>query len=154
TQEPFEFFNYTNTTGAAQTVKLVIARFSSAAPGTPRLKYVLTGASGISSVQFPTSSGGDVVGPTIFGHNGAAGAMSIAAVPFFDSSSIETFSSRGPVTHYFGPVTSTTPAAALGSPQTLAKPDAAATDGAATSFFAQLIGGVWRFFGTSEAAPH
>jgi PKD domain/Subtilase family len=154
TQEPFEFFSYANTTGAIQIVKLVIARFPSAAPGTPRLKYVLLGASGISSVQFPTSSGGDTVGPSIFGHNGAAGAMSIAAVPFNDSTTVEPFSSRGPETHYFGPVTSTTPAAPLGSPETLAKPDAAATDGAATSFFAQLIGGVWRFFGTSEAAPH
>ncbi|HET7049754.1 MAG TPA: PKD domain-containing protein [Solirubrobacteraceae bacterium] len=153
-QEPVEFFGHTNTTGADQTVKLVIARFPSDTPGTPRVKYVLIGASGISSVQFPTSSGGDIVGPTIFGHNGAAGAMSIAAVPFFDSTKIEPFSSRGPVTHYFGPVTSTTPAAPLGSPETLAKPDAAATDGAATSFFAELIGGVWRFFGTSEAAPH
>jgi hypothetical protein len=153
-QEPVEFFSYVNSTGADQTVTLVIARFPSDAPGTPRLKYVLIGASGISSVQFPTSSGGDIVGPAIFGHNGTAGAMSIAAVPFDDSSTVEPFSSRGPVTHYFGPVTSTTPAAPLGSPETLAKPDAAATDGAATSFFAQLVGGVWRFFGTSEAAPH
>ena len=153
-QEPVEFFSYVNSTGADQTVKLVIARFPSDAPGTPRLKYVFIGAAGISSVQFPTSSGGDIVGPAIFGHNGAAGAMSIAAVPFDDSSTVEPFSSRGPVTHYFGPVTSTTPAAPLGSPATLAKPDAAATDGAATSFFAQQIGGVWRFFGTSEAAPH
>ena len=153
-QEPVEFFSYLNSTGADQTVKLVIARFPSDAPGSPRLKYVLIGASGISSVQFPTSSGGDIVGPAIFGHNGTAGAMSIAAVPFDDSTTVEPFSSRGPVTHYFGPVTSTTPAAPLGSPETLAKPDAAATDGAATSFFAQLVGGVWRFFGTSEAAPH
>lgn len=151
TQQPFEFLSYSNTTSAAQTVKIVIARFSG---GTPRVKCVLTEASGIQSVQFPTSSGHDIVGPTIFGHNGAAGAMSIAAVPFNDSSTVEPFSSRGPVTHYFGPVTSTTPAAPLGSPQVLAKPDAAATDGAATTFFAQPIGGVWRFFGTSEAAPH
>lgn len=154
TQEPFEFFNYTNTTSTDQTVKLVIARFPSDAPATPRVKYVLTDASGIGSVQPPTSSGGDTVGPTIFGHNGAAGAMSVAAVPFNNSSTVETFSSRGPVTHYFGPVTGTTPAAPLGTPDVLAKPDAAATDGAATTFFAQLIGGVWRFFGTSEAAPH
>jgi hypothetical protein len=154
TQEPFEFFSYTNTTGAAQTVKLVIARYPSAAPGTPRLKYVLSQASRIQSVQFPTSSNGDIVGPTIFGHNGAAGAMSMAAVPYYNSSTVEPFSSRGPVTHYFGPVTSTTPAAALDSPDVLAKPDAAATDGAATTFFDQLITGVWRFFGTSEAAPH
>ena len=35
----------------------------------------------------------------------------------------------------------------------LAKPDFAATDGVRTTFFAQLIGGVERFFGTSAAAP-
>ncbi|MBV8713248.1 MAG: PKD domain-containing protein, partial [Solirubrobacterales bacterium] len=156
TQQPFEAFSYTNTTGASQTVNLVIARFNNfgAIPRTPRVKYVLSHAAGIQSVQFPVSSGADIVGPTIFGHNGAAGAMSTAAVPFDDSSTVEPFSSRGPVTHYFGPVTSTTPAPALATPEVLAKPDVAATDGAATTFFAQQIGGVWRFYGTSEAAPH
>ena len=47
-----------------------------------------------------------------------------------------------------------TPAAALSAPQVLGKPDAAATDGAATTFFASPAGSVWRFYGTSEAAPH
>jgi subtilisin family serine protease len=36
----------------------------------------------------------------------------------------------------------------------LAKPDVAATDGAQTTFFYSLDGGVYRFFGTSAAAPH
>jgi subtilisin family serine protease len=57
------------------------------------------------------------------------------------------------VTHYWRPANGTTPAAPLGSPRVLAKPDLAATDGALTTFF---IGTTppFRFFGTSAAAPH
>ena len=36
----------------------------------------------------------------------------------------------------------------------IAKPDIAATDCGATTFFASLSAGVWRFCGTSAAAPH
>ena len=155
TQMPFEAFAYTNPSNTAnQTVSLVIARFPSLNPGTPRLKYVLVQAQGLLGVQFPTSSSGDVVGPTIFGHNGTSGVMSVAAVPFNNSAQIESFSARGPETLYCGPVSGTTPAASLASPEVLSKPDVAATDGAATTFYAQMISGVWRFFGTSEAAPH
>ena len=78
-------------------------------------------------------------GPAIFGHNGTGAGMSVAAVPFSNSGAIEEYSSRGPVTHYFGPVIGTTPAAPLASPQVLAKPDIAATDGGATTFFAQCF---------------
>ena len=155
TQMPFEAFSYTNpSTTANQTVSLVIARFPSVNPGTPRLKYVLAQTQGLLGIQFPNSSSGDIVGPAIFGHNGTSGVMSVAAVPFNNSAQVEPFSSRGPVTLYYGPVNGTTPAAALPSPEVLSKPDVAATDGAATTFFDQMIGGVWRFFGTSEAAPH
>ncbi len=47
-----------------------------------------------------------------------------------------------------------TPAASLPTPQTLDKPDVAASDCVATTFFAQLVGSTWRFCGTSAAAPH
>jgi hypothetical protein len=57
------------------------------------------------------------------------------------------------VTQYFGPVNGTAPAAAI-APTTLSKPDIAATDCARTTFFAQLVAGIYRFCGTSEAAPH
>jgi hypothetical protein len=96
--------------------------------------------------------GSDRVGPTIFGHNGAANAVSTAAVPFNNSATVEDFSSRGPVTLYFGPVTGTTPAAPLGSPQVLAKPDIAATDAGQTTFFG-TNNPPFRFSGTSAAAP-
>ena len=116
----------------------------------PRLKFVLEGASGIGGVEHNTSTGSDIVGPTIFGHNGASTVGSTAAIPFNDSTRSENFSSRGPVTLLFANTPSTTP---LAAPQVLAKPDFAATDGVRTTFFAQLIGGVERFFGTSAAAP-
>ena len=88
-QEPVEVFSYVNDASTPATVYLAIGKARSAHPGNPRLKYVLLQASRILDVQFPTSSGGDIVGPTIFAHNGASGAMSIAAVPFNDSTRVE-----------------------------------------------------------------
>ena len=149
---PFEILSVTNNSAQAQVARLVIGRFSGASP---RLKWNLVQPSGNVAGVPVVANAADVTGPTIFGHNGGEGVMTVAAVPFNDDSQIEPFSSRGPVTHYFGPVTSTTPAPPLAAPKTLAKPDLAATDGAATTFFAEDVGGgTFRFFGTSEAAPH
>jgi hypothetical protein len=148
-QQPFELLGFTNTTASAQTVNIVIGQFAGAA--NPRLKFVLEDASGITGVEHNTSIGSDVVGPTIFGHNGTNTVGSTAAIPFSDSTRSEDFSSRGPVTLLFADTPSTTP---LVVPRVLAKPDFAATDGVRTTFFAQLVGGVERFFGTSAAAPH
>ena len=152
TQRPVEIVQWTNDANAAQTVQLVINRFSGLAP---RLKFILMeNGGGVSATDYPVSSGGDVVGPTVFGHAGAASAISVAAVPFNNSAKVERYSSRGPATHYFGPVDGTTPALPLGSPEEVAKPDLSATDCGATTFFAFLSGGTWRFCGTSAAAPH
>jgi hypothetical protein len=147
-QQPFEFASFTNSSASAQTVSIVIGKFAGTA--NPRLKFVLEGASRITGVEHNTSTGSDIVGPTIFGHNGAGTVGSSAAIPFNDSTRSEDFSSRGPVTLFFASTPSTTP---LAAPKVLAKPDFAATDGVRTTFFAQLIGGVERFFGTSAAAP-
>ncbi len=59
------------------------------------------------------------------------------------------------MTHYFGPVAGAAPAAAI-VPQTISKPDLVATDCGVTTFFASFrpSEGVWRFCGTSAAAPH
>jgi hypothetical protein len=152
TQKPFEALGLTNSTGTSQTVRIVLNKFSGSA--NPRLKYVLLGAHGITAVEHNASTGGDIVGPTIFGHNGAANAMSTAAIPFNNANTIETYSSRGPVRLYYGPVNGTTPASALPAPLNLAKPDIAATDGVQNTFFGSFSSGVWRFFGTSASAPH
>jgi hypothetical protein len=152
TQRPVEIVQWTNESASAATVHLAINRYAGTSP---RLKFILMqNGGGVTATEYPKSSGGDVVGPTIFGHAGAAAAISVAAVPFDNSAKIETYSSRGPVAHYFGPVTGTAPAAPLGLPEVVAKPDLAATDCGATTFFAFLSSGTWRFCGTSAAAPH
>jgi len=152
TQRPVEIVQWTNEAKTSQTVQLAINRFSGLAP---RLKFILMeNGGGVSATEYPVSEGEDVVGPAIFGHAGAASAVSVAAVPFSNSAKVERYSSRGPVTHYFGPVDGTTPALPLGLPEEVAKPDLAATDCGATTFFAFLSGGTWRFCGTSAAAPH
>ena len=121
----------------------------------PRLKFaLLENGGGVSETQYPTSSEGDTVGPTIFGHSGAASAITVGAERFDDDSAPEEYSSRGPVTHYFGPVSGTTPAPELPAPETIAKPDLVATDCGVTTFFASFEEGVWRYCGTSAAAPH
>lgn len=156
TQEPVEIVQWTNETDAEQTVQLVINRFSGTAD--PRLKFIfLQNGGGVSGTEYPKSGGEDVVGPSIYGHAAASGAIAVGAVPFDDSSEPEFYSSRGPVTHYFGPVEGTTPAPQLLSPEELSKPEIAATDCGATTFFARRPKSepdVWRFCGTSAAAPH
>ena len=66
---------------------------------------------------------------------------------------MEGFSSTGPATYCWAPVAGSTPAQRL-SPCQSATVDLSATDGTANSFFGQQSGGVWRFYGTSAAAPH
>jgi hypothetical protein len=151
-QMPFELVQWENEGSSTQTVQLVLNRY---AGGLPRLKFaLLENGSGVTGTEYPRSSGTDTVGPVVFGHSGSADAISVGAVPYDDSSTVEPYSSRGPVTHYFGPVDGSGPAAALSTPETLAKPDVVATDCGVTSFFALREGAVWRFCGTSAAAPH
>ena len=174
-QEPFELLSWENPDpNNEKTVELVIARCNGACgvaralanptelAGTgggdekaPRLKLaLLQNGGGVSATEYPESAGGDVVGPTVYGHSGAAGAIGVGAVPYGDSAQAERYSSRGPVSHYFGPVLGATPAKAI-VPTVLAKPDLAATDCGVTTFFARQDKlGAWRFCGTSAAAPH
>jgi subtilisin family serine protease len=122
----------------------------------PRLKFALIqNGGGVSDIEYPKSEGGDTVGPTIYGHNGSSDAVTVGAVPFFDDSEPESYSSRGPVTHYFGPATGPVPGEPLAEPLTLTKPDLVASDCGLTTFFVPTqIPGISRFCGTSAAAPH
>ncbi len=141
---------------------------SASAAALPRLKLVfLENGLPILSTEYRESTGGDVLGPTIFGHNGAASAVTAGANRFYKLPSDndpedepsehpaipEKYSSHGPVTYYYGPVTSTTPAAPLATPETVEKPDIVATDCVANTFFGQFSLGFMRFCGTSAAAP-
>ena len=144
TQNTFETFSG-SFSGSAD---LVVARYAGTA--TPRLKLV-SWRSAITAADYPTSSGGDVVGPTTFGHNASRSGATVAAIPYNNANTLETYSSRGPATYCYGPVVGTTPAAPLGSCET-ATVDMSGTDGVQNSFFGG--GSPNRFFGTSAAAPH
>jgi hypothetical protein len=152
TQMPYEIFEFENTTGTTQRYRIVINRF--AGTGTPRLKYMfMQGSGGVQAVQYNTSNSGDIVGPTLYGHSATRFGFSVAAAPYNDSTTPETYSSRGPAAHYFGPVVSASPAAAI-SPQTIQQPDFTATDGGCSTFFGSFQSGCYRFYGTSAATPH
>jgi hypothetical protein len=153
TQQPLEEVEWRNGTGAAALVQLAINRFDGSV-STPLKFALIQNGGGVSATEYPESSEGDTVGPTIFGHSGSTSAISVGAAPFFDDEEPERYSSRGPVTHYFGPVNGTTPAAPLPLPEVIAKPDLTATDGGANTFFGSCAAHTWRFFGTSAAAPH
>lgn len=149
---PVEVLEWPNSSGSTKTVQLVVNRFSGV---TPRVKFALIqNGGGVSAIEYPRSSGGDVVGPTIFGHSGTAAAISTGAVFFGDKAELEDYSSRGPVRHDFGPVEGTSPAPLLGAPEELSKPDLVATDCGKTTFFSFFVFGDWHFCGTSAAAPH
>jgi hypothetical protein len=154
TQMPVEVLSWANEGGTSKTVQLVVNRALGEA--SPRVKLaLLENGSGVEATEYPRSSGEDVVGPTIFGHSGAASAISVAALPFNSKSQPEPYSSRGPVIHGFGPVEGTEVAPPLGPPEEIiSKPDLAATDCGKTTFFASFAAGFWRFCGTSAAAPH
>ncbi|MDQ1481428.1 MAG: large repetitive protein, partial [Actinomycetota bacterium] len=147
-QKPVEVAGYTNTTASPQTVRIIVAKYSGSSA---RLKFIIVGSDGITGVEYNTSVGGDIVGPTVFGHSGTSTVAGVAAIPYDNSDTSEDYSSRGPMTLYFQPTPSQ---AALGAPQVLQQPKFAATDNVQTSFFAQQVSGVWRFAGTSAAAPH
>ncbi|WP_370326559.1 cell wall-binding repeat-containing protein [Euzebya sp.] len=149
---PFERVVVQNTTAASATMFIVVARFGDGAE--PRL-HLNMGRSGIVAVEYDGTSGPDVMGPTIVGHNGGVDTISVAATDVADGVEAEAFSSRGPVTHHFGPVRDGgVPAEPLATPLVLVKPDLTASDGACTTYFGSLGGGCYRFFGTSAAAPH
>jgi hypothetical protein len=120
----------------------------------PRIKLILPqNGGGVSATEYPQSKEGDVVGPAIYGHAGAPAAFSLGAIRVGNFSEPEFFSSRGPVRHFFGPVTGT------GAPppleQTISKPTAVASDCGRTTFFVPTkTAGIYRFCGTSAAGPH
>jgi hypothetical protein len=160
-QQPVEVLSWENDSASAREAQLAINRCvgacnPAASPlAQPRLKFVLLeNGGGVESIEYPVSAAGDVVGPTVFGHAGTAAAMAVGAIRFNATAAPETYSSRGPVTHYFEPVTGSEPADPLGAPEVVQKPNFVATDCGATTFFASSVGGVWRFCGTSAAAPH
>ncbi len=135
------------------TLQLVIAR-RAGSTATPRVKVVMFGY-GVTGAEFDTNTAGVTVDDTIMGHNGGPATISVAAATP-GANGIEYFSSHGPVTHYWAPVSGSTPAAALSSPLVMNKPDLTANDGDCTSFFgssSSVNTCGYQFYGTSAAAP-
>ncbi|MGH8203411.1 MAG: pre-peptidase C-terminal domain-containing protein, partial [Steroidobacteraceae bacterium] len=93
------------------------------------------------------------LGPVTYGHNSAAGAMGVAAYPFFAPFVPEGFTSPGPSTIYFDEDNNR-----FRNPRIRQKPDLAAMDGANNTFFGADNSAdpdaFPNFFGTSAAAPH
>jgi hypothetical protein len=158
--KPVELLQWENTSSSTKLVDLAVNRFSG---GNPPLKVLLMQEGSTTlATEYPHSGGGDTVGPSVFGHSGAADAIAVGAVrysvdPSSPSAAPERFSSRGPVTNVYAPVKTVGASAKLGSPEVISKPDVAATDCGQTTFFAHIytsLGPFWRFCGTSAAAPH
>ena len=141
---PGEIFRFSNngSFGTSQ-FDLVIDVFAGPNPG--KFKYV--NFADDDTIEYDTNSS------TVFGHAAAEGAQAIAAVPYFDQTNPESFTSIGTTTIYFDEDGNR-----LGSPQVRQTPDLAGIDGTNTTFFGSNypdgVGTNNNFFGTSAAAPH
>ncbi|MEZ6145924.1 MAG: hypothetical protein R3B91_11020 [Planctomycetaceae bacterium] len=72
---------------------MIIHRFAGPNPG--RIKYLDVDEVGVS--EYATNS------PTVYGHSAAPGGFAVAAVPYFDQDTPESFTSEGPTTILFDP---------------------------------------------------
>ena len=130
-------------------VQLVIARANTPTPSrhvADRIRWV--GFGNISPQEYFS-----YLDPVTYGHNSAAGAIGVAAYPFFAPFVPEAFTSPGPSTIYFDKNSRR-----LRHVEYREKPDLAAMDGANTTFFSSDSAvdedTFPNFFGTSAAAPH
>jgi hypothetical protein len=141
TQIPFELLQFQNTTGATATFDVIIQAFAGPQPG--RIKYVDFGGSEVTA-EFPLNA------PTVNPHVAAVNGKAVAAIPYFDQTTPESFTSEGPSTILFD--TAGNPIA----PQVRQTPDIAGIDGVDNTFFGSDFDstGNPNFFGTSAAAPN
>jgi Subtilase family/Secretion system C-terminal sorting domain len=134
--DPIEFINYTANTASAGDFSIIVTVNGS--PTTKNLEVFMY-HSGTSSNYTNNISPTDA----IYGHPAVIGAVGVGAVPYNNSTIIETFSSQGPVTMQDGSVRS--------------KPDVVGVDGGlitGAGGFGSFDGTNYRFYGTSAAAPH
>ena len=141
-QTPNQIMDFQNTT-TNTSYYLLILRQAGTIPG--RIKYVNYGANEFGTLTFQFA--GNSPPTTINPHAGTANTMAVAAAPFFNQRTPESFTSDGPTTILFDPSGNR-----LATPVVRAKPDITAPDGTSTSFFGSSGG--FYFFGTSAAAPH
>ncbi len=142
-QTPTEFVYYENDSTPFQFVEIMIHRTQGFGPA--RLKYINFG-SNIFIQEFDTRS------PTVTAHGSGDGGLAVAAAPYFNHTTPESFTSTGPRTVLFTPS-----GARLPFEDVRDAPQICAIDGTDTTFFYQSDfegNGHPNFFGTSAAAPH
>jgi len=132
TGDPVEVAFFENTTQSPVTVHVVIEEYSTIQASTLKLHLFGAGAS-VLDTGFLTQ------GREIYGHTAAAGAIAVGAVPWSDPTTIEPFSSRGPVQILFP------------TSEQRQKPEVVAPDGVSITGNG---GFPPTFLGTSAAAPH
>lgn len=134
--DPWEIVGVSNASGATKTYGLVIQHYSGDMD--VLLKAIFFG-SGVSFADDDATNS-----PTIFGHAAAEGAVAVAAHYWGNTTSVESFSSRGPATILFDEDGNR-----LAEPEVRDKPLLTAPDGVSTT-----VPGFTTFYGTSAAAPH
>jgi len=142
-QTPTEFVYYQNNTNNFLSVEVMIHRTQGFGP--QRLKYINFG-SNVFVAEYDTRS------PTVTAHGSGDGGLAVAAAPYFNHSTPESFTSTGPRTVIYAPDGSRLPFEDIRE-----APQICAIDGTDTTFFylSDYEGnGHPNFFGTSAAAPH
>ncbi|PWJ20196.1 S8 family serine peptidase [Jannaschia seohaensis] len=159
TSSPFEFVQFTNTTGLDAVFGLAIFKYSDSSPDTERFFIRDFGSTiDISNPNFfeaPNGTGAS------YGHSGAEGGLGVGASAYFNTPNFNNtlteavlngFSSAGgePILRDIDG----TPLAA--NEQTRQRVDIVGPDGTDTTFFGSDVepNGFPNFFGTSAAAPH
>jgi hypothetical protein len=145
---PVESLEYTNDTDSAVTLNLVIEK--AAGPDPDEIKYVYSGTD-FSVDEY------DTLGPTIYGHPMAEGAMAVAAAPFYnterynpnsDPAALEPFSSKGGIRIRFDQNGSPF----INGPKERKKPEVTGADRIDNTFFGRDIPD--DFFDGVDADPH
>jgi hypothetical protein len=145
-QDPVEVLSITSLIGTETTGinYLRVGLHSGTAPGEIK---IIGGTNTLGNALASNTNNG-----TILGHPAAAGAIGVAAAPFYDPTSVESFSSGGPVTHWFD-----VNGNRLATPIVIDAPQITAVDGGNTTFFGSDSTADAdtnpNFFGTSAAAP-
>jgi len=138
--DPLEFLSYQNNSGSVVQVSLAVALWNG---NQNRMLQVFTRGSGVTR-QY------NVVAGSVTPNHHVLGMFTSAAIDASDpgNDTIESYSSQGPVVHYFSALAS---AGSIAAVETRMKPDIAGIDGVNVTG----AGGFSSpFFGTSAAAPH
>lgn len=131
TQNPLESMSVQNLSSSTLRLAIWVKAYNNPAPKTLEL-YIYTASSWIESNNI-------VAADSIYGHAAVPGVLACAAIDVAHPTTIESFSSRGPVTTLTG---------------TRQKPDISGADGVSVTGSGGFESPDFKFFGTSAAAPH